>query len=314
MTISAIFGNQKYSILVDSAQMITPLSNIEGVNDICLLNIDANFIETFDDREATSNFIFVCTNWDSFVKFRNIKGKRILLLPQVAFDVNIDALIYSIQKLLASDFEYAVTKHHEWYPVFSEIDRPLSFWGRGSDLRCDLSQSIEISTINNILLEVDNPRSVAEYFEIALENRIDQDGSFKIDGYLDVEGFLMAKGIDFRLENYNRCFADNLMYLVSQSSSMKIIVNNNKLTSVLIDNIEYLNYFTDLISEDKTKLPNITEFAIGFNYKLQNNVNWNFNSQVNEGIEGLHLGIGNGEVGYHFDFITTNIQYYKNLC
>jgi hypothetical protein len=91
-------------------------------------------------------------------------------------------------------------------------------------------------------------------------------------------------------------------------------VESNKLTSVLIDNVDYLSDFIDLVSEDKAQIPNITEFAIGFNYQLQNDINWKFNSQVNEGVKGIHLGIGDGELGFHLDFITSNIEYSSHLC
>ena len=219
-----------------------------------------------------------------------------------------------MQKLLISDFDYAVRKHHEWYAVFSETKQPLCFSGKESHLVCHLNESIEISTIDDIVLEVDDPRSVAEYIEIALENRIDKASSFSIDGYLDIQGVLIAKGINFKLKNYNSYFVNNLIELVNKSSNMKIFVENNKLSSVLIDNVEYLGDFIDLVSEDKAQLPNITEFAIGFNYQLQNNINWKFNSQVNEGVKGIHLGIGDGELGFHLDFITSNIEYSSHLC
>lgn len=314
MTISTIFDNQKYSILVDSTVLMESLKNIEGIEDICFFNTESNAIKNLYQKEIPDNFVFICTTWDAFIQFRKLKNKRILLLPQIAFNIDDATSIYSLQKLLTSDFDYAVRKHHEWYSVFAETSQPLCFSGKGSALMCHLSQSIEMTTINDIVLEVDNPRSVAEYFEIALENHIDEANSFRIDGYLDIQGILIAKGINFRLKNYHEYFVNNLMVLVNKSSNIKILVDNNKLTSVLIDNVEYLNDFIDLVSDDKTKLPNITEFAIGFNYKLQNNINWNFNSQVNEGVQGLHLGIGDGEVGFHFDFITTNIEYSERLC
>lgn len=314
MTISTIFDNQRYSILVDSTCLLDSLKNIDGVEDICFLNPESNRIETFCSQEIPDNFIFICTNWNSFVNFRKIRNKRILLLPQVAFDVDDATAIYSIQKLLISDFDYAVRNHHEWYPIFSETKQPLCFSGKNSHLICHLSQSIEMTTINDIVLEVDNPRSVAEYFEIALENQINQANTFSIDGYLDIQGVLIAKGINFRLKNYNAYFVNNLIELVNKSSNMKIFVESNKLTSVLIDNVEYLSDFIDLVSEDKAQLPNITEFGIGFNYQLQNDINWKFNSQVNEGVKGIHLGIGDGELGFHLDFITSNIEYSSHLC
>jgi hypothetical protein len=314
MSISKIFGNQRYSILVDSTCLRDSLIDIEGIENVCLFNAQDNTIETLFDKEIPDNFVFISTKWDSFANFKEIRNKRILLLPQVAFAIDDNTSIYSIQKLLISDFDFAVRKHHEWYPVFSETKQPLCFSGKGSNLMCHLNESIEISTIDDIVLKVDDPRSVAEYFEIALENRIDKASSFSVDGYLDIQGVLIAKGINFRLKNYNDYFANNLIELVNKSSNMKIFVGNNKLTSVLINNVEYLSDFIDLVSEDKAQLPNVTEFAIGFNYQLQNDIDWKFNLQVNEGVKRIHLGIGNGEVGFHLDFITSNIEYSSHLC
>jgi hypothetical protein len=174
---------------------------------------------------------------------------------------------------------------------------------------CTLSNSIRISTISDVVLEVGDPRSVAEYFEISLENSIDETNSFIIDGYLSVEGILIAKGIDFNLKNYNKDFLENIIDLVNRASDMKIFIQKNRLISVLIDGVEYLNFFVDLVGKDKKKTPNIMEFAVGFNYRIKDNISWRFNSQVNEGLEGIHIGIGDGQSGFHLDFVTSNIGY-----
>lgn len=309
MSISKIFDNRDYSLLVDSISLLDSLKKLDNIGEVYLF--DEKFSDaTSSTRTDIGNFVFLCTRWIPFVRFREFRNTRVLLLPQVAFATDENTSIYSVENLLNSDFDYAVSQHHEWYSILAEASQPLCFADKeDSYLTCHLSESIELSTIDDITLEIDDPRSVAEYFEIALENRCNETNSFTVNGCFEIQGVLMAKGVDFNLINYDVCFAKDLVELVSNSSSTRIFIQNNRITSILIDGTEYLSCFIDLIGEDKVRLPNVTEFAIGLNYRIRDGVKWCFNSQLNEGIQGLHLGIGDGQTGFHIDLINPNIEF-----
>ena len=52
----------------------------------------------------------------------------------------------------------------------------------------------------------------------------------------------------------------------------------------------------------------IPEVAVGTGLLPPDRVDWNLNCVLNEGAAGIHIGIGNGLTGMHFDFISTEAQ------
>jgi hypothetical protein len=51
----------------------------------------------------------------------------------------------------------------------------------------------------------------------------------------------------------------------------------------------------------------ITEFAMGFYRAPEGSLDWRVNSPVNEGVQGVHLGIGDGYSSLHFDFVCDDV-------
>jgi hypothetical protein len=132
MNIEKIFGDQPYSILVDSAHLHKVLKNIDGVDNIFLFDTVFDARENRCEHDRCNNFVFLCTKWDSFSKYKEIKNTRILLLPQVAFNNDSETAIYSVREVLNSDFEYAVKQHLIWYSIFSNAEDALCFLGKES--------------------------------------------------------------------------------------------------------------------------------------------------------------------------------------
>ncbi|WP_259697667.1 hypothetical protein [Pseudomonas brassicacearum] len=52
----------------------------------------------------------------------------------------------------------------------------------------------------------------------------------------------------------------------------------------------------------------LTEFAIGVNSEIKPLIDYKMNSQLNEGIDGVHLAIGDGSSGYHIDFLSPAVS------
>ncbi|WP_241162922.1 hypothetical protein [Ralstonia solanacearum] len=52
----------------------------------------------------------------------------------------------------------------------------------------------------------------------------------------------------------------------------------------------------------------LTEVAIGTGALPLGRVEWGLNSVLNEGATGIHIGVGNGLNGIHFDFISTEAR------
>jgi leucyl aminopeptidase (aminopeptidase T) len=52
----------------------------------------------------------------------------------------------------------------------------------------------------------------------------------------------------------------------------------------------------------------LTEFAIGVTEAIATSIDYKINSQLNEGISGVHLAIGDGSSGYHIDFLSPAVN------
>ena len=52
----------------------------------------------------------------------------------------------------------------------------------------------------------------------------------------------------------------------------------------------------------------LTEFAIGVNEAITPSIDYKINSQMNEGISGVHLAIGDGSSRYHIDFLSPAVS------
>lgn len=293
-----VFDCAEFHIVVDSKEIYKKLC--ENIPNVVLWD--------YSKTSLPENSLIVCTNNEFFLTQRELRKassfSRGIVLPQVAFDNSFDVVVYSVDLLLASDFEYAFYKHQEWYELFSIRQSPFFFCNKNYELFCHLSSSIKLSTINDIILKPGEFRSVAGSFEINLENSRFDVNSFVLEGTLIVDGILFARGIDFNLLECDSEFAGTLPKLVSESKT-EVIIKKNKIVSILIGEKEYMPLISFLAGYNM-KPPNITEFAVGFNKNIRSIIKWEYNSQVNEGIEGIHIGIGDGKTGFHIDFIVSN--------
>ncbi|MHC8402002.1 hypothetical protein ACYZTX_21715 [Pseudomonas sp. MDT1-17] len=82
-------------------------------------------------------------------------------------------------------------------------------------------------------------------------------------------------------------------------------VEDNIITSLKVKNEEHLKLLDLAAGSRGLKL---TEFAIGVNEAIASSIDYKINSQMNEGISGVHLAIGDGSSGYHIDFLSPAVS------
>lgn len=87
---------------------------------------------------------------------------------------------------------------------------------------------------------------------------------------------------------------------LSENGGLLTVVEN-KVTSLRTGNGEYIEV---LKMAAGTRGLELTEFAIGVNDEIAPLIDYKMNSQLNEGVGGVHLAIGDGSSGYHIDFLS----------
>ena len=97
-------------------------------------------------------------------------------------------------------------------------------------------------------------------------------------------------------------YAKKLFGDIYKSDNCIMTIENNDVKSLEVDGIECIN---DVITIHGSLIKaNLKEFAFGLNSTISESIIWSYNSQINEGCMGIHLGCGDGKTGIHMDFIS----------
>jgi hypothetical protein len=130
---------------------------------------------------------------------------------------------------------------------------------------------------------------------------------FSFNGTLTVSGILTV------LRKPNPSLPDNLKtrlrdlsYRISLEGA-RLSIRDNIIISLKTENEEHINTLELAAGPRGLKL---TEFAIGVNEAIAKSIDYKINSQMNEGVSGVHLAIGDGSSGYHIDFLSPDV----NVC
>ena len=95
--------------------------------------------------------------------------------------------------------------------------------------------------------------------------------------------------------------AAELVRMVGRGPSPTIEVSNGTVTKIEIGGTDFTDEMSRLAGKTRGLL--VTEFAFGTNHLSDALLSWDVNSPLNEGIRGIHLAIGDGDTGIHFDFV-----------
>lgn len=151
-------------------------------------------------------------------------------------------------------------------------------------------------------IEHDFVQSVAEFFEVHYAHMYPHEscplsfsGTLKIAGILTVlrkPNPTLPEGLKTSLKWLSDRISEEGAFLS---------VEDNIITSLKVKNEEHIKLLDLAAGSRGLKL---TEFAIGVNEAIASSIDYKINSQMNEGISGVHLAIGDGSSGYHIDFLS----------
>lgn len=237
---------------------------------------------------------------------------QVLWVPLSSFDASFEAATYTLSLLLASDPGRAVGRNRTWTDLYSNYEGPFRFTGPGTDITCELRESLILATRLPLRLSGGEWDSIGNYFEVNIEydqheRYRDRTGgeAFLADGHLAVEGLAAAR---------HRRMAPGEMPMFDAGAELVAEVGASGKPVVLELEDAFLRACwvgDDDLSGTIQELTNprydgrCLEYAVGTNHEIKPYVDWSLNSQLNEGVGGLHFGIGDGMTGVHMDFISS---------
>jgi len=148
--------------------------------------------------------------------------------------------------------------------------------------------------------------SVAEFFEVHYAHMSPREQCpFSFTGRVAVSGVLTV----IRNEHWERAaeLKESLMHLAQDVAEYEavLVVINNVVESFSVGGKEYSPLLA-LAAGDRGLA--LTEFAVGVNKEICNVIDYGVNSQMNEGVEGIHVAIGDGTTGFHIDFLSPAVK------
>ena len=236
-------------------------------------------------------------------------GSRVLFVPLASFDPRLVAASYTMTLLMRSDFQAAVDTNVLWVERLSSWDEPFRFVGDGTDMTCVLGDPISASTRTAVELEAREWDSPGAYFElnvIADPDRLRQ--AYDVHGVMSIDGLAAARHAGMPsaiVGSHERACA--LVRELVPKLPLELHIESSRVTACIAGGRDVAPQLREITNERYDLY--LLEFAIGSNSSIAPFVDWRVNSQLNEGLGGVHVGLGDGLTGAHIDFICSGAEW-----
>ena len=289
---------EKAVILADNDMFIRALSE---------LGLDAAAVDSTEPLPAQS-LVFSFTSQGArqfYERAARTRGKQSILCPLHAFDPGLENALYSLMLLLRSDFAKCLRRQREHLRLLSQHQR-LYLASEGS--RADVWLKSRSSPYVTTHEDISEPfvLSVSELFEVHYAHmRPDSPDLFQLNGILRISGLLISQG---RHRTPHATGADGQLLELSQRVARHqawLHIEHNQVRSLKVAGQEYVGLLSRAAGDRGLYL---SEFAIGVNDAIRPNINYSHNSPMNEGVSGVHVGLGDGASGYHIDFLSPGVE------
>lgn len=293
-----LFDNQEFYILSDNYQFIEYCKekNLRVMEILSLNKIPKNSVGFSFSSEASTH-VFNLT--------KNEKDIKHIFLSMNVFEPDIQHAIYNLEMISKCDFIKSLEKQKEMLDVIKK-QNTLEFTGEGSKGLVKIIDKNYLIGINEWTKSSYFILSVADFFEVYFAHtKIDLACPFHLEGTLQIKGMIASLRPNGQ-EPYANSKNDiqKLIKEINDSNKTIIKVEDNHISSFMIDKMERVEEIKKFTGRRGLKL---SEFAVGLNQEANRICNFAFNSQLNEGVNGIHIGIGDAVSGYHLDFIAPDV-------
>jgi hypothetical protein len=248
---------------------------------------------------------------------KRFRQAAVLVVPIASFDPAIETALYSQKLAMHTDFAAACAQGRYWVDSLTSQDGELCFSAAGSggadggagrtELVCSFSDTLSAGAWLEPAIAVGQWVSIGSFCELSMTFRPSpgRPRPFTLNGTAVAAGVLVARDPRFSEAGDVRIkAAGELRRELVAAAPITLRLDNSTLTEVRAGGRD----FTDAVREVTNPEYELhaLELGIGTNLNLLPDVQWRFNSQMNEGAGPVHLGFGEGVTGAHMDFIVAD--------
>jgi hypothetical protein len=266
--------------------------------------------QPFEDSlaEPPPAALIVCTSDHWYARISVLQkafaASRALWLPLAAFDGTDEAVRYGLAQLTRCDFGSLTGLHRAVIALIQSSGKLSIRDGRGTDLAVTFGDNVELATILDTSVPVGDFTPLLSYFEVEAEFP-DAGPSLpvSVSGILRPSGILAAHAPRAELpEDATVQQARELLRSAGMCGNTPVVeVTDGVITRLEFGGTDVAGSFARLAGPEHGL--RLTEFAFGVNDIPASTIRWDINSPFNEGVLGMHIGIGDGYSGMHMDFI-----------
>ncbi|MBV4472843.1 M29 family metallopeptidase [Pseudomonas botevensis] len=296
--ISTLFGDEEPSIIADSDSFLQEckLWGFKTANISELMELPkSSIVFSFSNAAAKRTFEIA----------KNTKTKKSIFCATQVFEPTLPTALYSLRLLLNSDFDRSLRTQRSVLNMLNS-NHDFSLYGNEADATVSILPHAQPYALLSEDISESFVQSVAEFFEVHYAHMNAQEPCpFSFTGTLKVAGILTV------LRKHNSILPEGLrasLKWLSDRISIEgafLSISDNTITSLKLNNEEQIKLLDLAAGSRGLKL---TEFAIGVNEEISSSIDYRVNSQMNEGISGVHLAIGDGSSGFHIDFLSPSVS------
>lgn len=230
-----------------------------------------------------------------------------LWLPLASFSSDLEEAKYAIGMFAEMDLVKSVAKSRRVMTRLLMAPDEVTFSGPDTAMKLRLPTSLQLVGRTRLGLLHDEHAAIGNYFEVGtsptdMSGNIDTELS--LSGTFRIDSVLVAKHREIRSEGAAAFLeAAAVAAELRAACPMQITIRDNR----IVDGLGPWSERVDALSGPQYGGA-VTEVAVGTGMFPLDRVDWNLNCVLNEGATGIHIGVGNGLNGLHFDFISKEAQ------
>jgi len=273
-------------------------------------------VTTFDeigagDVEVPRRALAIPLDWDRVPSRELLLEKwsatSILWLPLASFSSDLDTAKYSVEMFSEVDVSLSVAMNRRVITRLLMAREEITMTGPDTALTIRLPDVLHAVGRTRVALLHDEHTTLGNYFEVGMspsDMAGQVDAAMSVSGVVRVDTVLVAKHRQMRRESASTFQpAAEIAEKLRKACPFQLVVEDNRIVSGLGEWADAIH----MLSGSQYGFA-LTEVAIGTGALPLGRVDRSLNSVLNEGATGIHIGIGNGLNGTHFDFISTEAR------